>query len=68
MTSLDFLFCPRSIALIGASHTEEKLGGVVDEQFGPVVMFGLGGIFVELFKDVAFALAPITHEDALCLV
>ncbi len=47
---------------------EVILGGVVDEQFGPVVMFGLGGFFVELFKDVAFALAPIEKEDALWLV
>jgi acyl-CoA synthetase (NDP forming) len=47
---------------------EVILGGVVDEQFGPVVMFGLGGFFVELFRDVAFALAPIEKEDALWLV
>ena len=47
---------------------EVIIGGVVDEQFGPVVMFGLGGVIVELFKDVAFALAPIEKEDALWLV
>ncbi len=47
---------------------EVIVGGVVDEQFGPVVMFGLGGFFVELFRDVAFALAPIEKEDALWLV
>lgn len=46
---------------------EVIVGGVVDSQFGPVVMFGLGGIFVELFKDVAFGLAPLTSEDALRL-
>ncbi len=44
------------------------MGGVVDDQFGPVVMFGLGGLFVELFRDVAFALAPVKHEDAFWLV
>jgi acyl-CoA synthetase (NDP forming) len=47
---------------------EVIVGGVIDEQFGPVVMFGLGGFFVELFRDVVFALAPIEKEDALWLV
>ena len=47
---------------------EVIVGGVIDKQFGPVVMFGLGGILVELFKDVAFALAPIKKDDAQWLV
>lgn len=47
---------------------EVIIGGVVDKQFGPVMMFGLGGIFVELFKDIAFGLAPMTKEDALTLI
>jgi len=47
---------------------EVIVGGVIDNQFGPVVMFGLGGIFVELFKDIAFALAPLASEDALWLI
>jgi acyl-CoA synthetase (NDP forming) len=47
---------------------EVIVGGIVDKQFGPVVMFGLGGIFVELFKDVAFALAPVKKEDAQWLI
>ncbi len=46
---------------------EVIVGGTLDPQFGPVVMFGLGGLFVELFRDVAFALAPITGEEALRL-
>ncbi len=46
---------------------EVIVGGTSDPQFGPVVMFGLGGLFVELFRDVAFALAPITRKDALRL-
>ncbi|MDP2279808.1 MAG: acetate--CoA ligase family protein [Nitrospirota bacterium] len=33
---------------------EVIIGGVIDKQFGAVVMFGLGGVFVELFKDIAF--------------
>ena len=47
---------------------EVIVGGTVDPQFGPVVMFGLGGFFVELFRDVAFALAPTTRKEALRLV
>ncbi len=47
---------------------EVIVGGVIDNQFGPVVMFGLGGVFVELFKDVAFALAPMQRDDALWLI
>lgn len=47
---------------------EVIVGGIMDSQFGPVVMFGLGGVFVELFRDVAFALAPMRKEDALWLV
>ena len=36
-----------------------------DAQFGPVVMFGLGGIFTEALGDVAFRIAPLTRNDAL---
>jgi len=48
--------------------TEVIIGGVTDKQFGPVIMFGLGGVFVELFKDIAFALAPLKEKDALWLI
>lgn len=47
---------------------EVIVGGIIDRQFGPVVMFGLGGIFVELFKDVSFGLAPLSEKDALRLI
>ena len=44
--------------------TEIIVGAIKDPQFGQTLMFGLGGIFVELFKDVTFRVAPITQEDA----
>jgi acetyltransferase len=44
---------------------EVILGMNRDPQFGPMMMFGLGGIFVEVMKDVAFHLAPITKKEAM---
>ncbi len=43
---------------------EVIVGGLRDPQFGPVVVFGLGGVWVELFKDVSYRLAPTTREKA----
>jgi acetyl-CoA synthetase (ADP-forming) len=44
--------------------TEVVIGASKDPQFGPAIMFGLGGIFVEVLKDVTFRIAPITKEEA----
>lgn len=47
---------------------EVIVGGVIDEQFGPIMMFGIGGVFVEIFRDVAFGLSPLKKEDALWMI
>lgn len=44
--------------------TEVIVGAIKDPQFGPAIMFGLGGVFVEVLKDVTFRVAPITEDDA----
>jgi acyl-CoA synthetase (NDP forming) len=48
--------------------TELIVGGIRDKQFGPSVMFGIGGIFAEVYDDVAFRVAPIDTTDALSLI
>ena len=44
--------------------TEVIIGATKDPQFGPALMFGLGGVFVEILEDVTFRIAPITEQDA----
>lgn len=44
--------------------TEVIVGAIKDPQFGQTIMFGLGGIFVEILKDVNFRIAPLTLDDA----
>ena len=46
------------------SGVEIIIGMKRDTQFGPVLMFGMGGIFVELLKDISFRLAPINSREA----
>lgn len=48
--------------------TEVIVGAIKDPQFGPAVMFGLGGVFVEVLKDVTFRIAPITEDDACDMI
>lgn len=43
---------------------EIVVGGLYDPQFGPMIMVGLGGIFVEVLKDVSFRICPITEPEA----
>jgi acetyl-CoA synthetase (ADP-forming) len=46
------------------SSTEVIVGALKDPQFGQTLMFGIGGIFVEVLKDVTFRIAPIVEKDA----
>ncbi len=48
--------------------TEVIVGGLRDPQFGPAVMFGLGGVFVEVFKDVSFRIAPVEEYEAFDMI
>lgn len=48
--------------------TEVIIGAVKDPQFGQTVMFGVGGIFVEILKDVTFRVAPLTEQDAMDMI
>lgn len=47
---------------------EVILGVKRDPQFGPMIMFGLGGIFVEVLKDVTFGLAPLTEDEIRSMI
>ncbi len=51
-----------------AGGTEVIVGMNNDAQFGPTIMFGLGGIFVEILKDVSLRVAPLDREDALAMI
>jgi len=51
-----------------AGVAEIIIGAVRDKNFGPVLMFGFGGIFVEIFKDVSYRVCPINKEEARRMV
>lgn len=57
-----------SVQPMAAAGTEVILGLTQDQQFGPVLMFGLGGVFVEVLKDVAFRIVPLEPRDAADMV
>ena len=53
-----------SVQPMAAPGTEVIMGMTQDPQFGPVLMFGLGGVLVEVLKDVAFRVVPLEPHDA----
>ncbi len=57
-----------AVQQMAESGTEVIVGLTTDPQFGHVMMFGLGGIFVEVLKDVAFRIVPLEARDASQLV
>lgn len=57
-----------SVQKMATSGVELIIGMNRDPQFGPVIMFGLGGVLVEVLKDVAFRLVPVSRIDAAEMV
>lgn len=53
-----------SVQKMAKPGVEVIMGMSKDDQFGPVLMFGLGGVFVEVLKDVAFRIVPLVRRDA----
>jgi acyl-CoA synthetase (NDP forming) len=53
-----------SVQPMARKGTEVIIGMTRDDSFGPVIMFGLGGILVEILKDVAFRIVPLEQKDA----
>ena len=56
------------VSPMGKGDVETIVGMMMDKQYGPVIMFGLGGIFVEVLKDVSFRVPPLTQRDAMEMI
>jgi acetyltransferase len=50
------------------SGTELFIGAKYEPKFGHVIMCGLGGIFVEVLRDISSGLAPLTHDEARSMI
>lgn len=57
-----------AVQRMAEAGTEVIVGMTTDAQFGPVVMFGLGGIMVEVMKDVVFRVVPVAERDAVQMI
>jgi acetyltransferase len=56
------------VSAMAAPGLELLIGMSRDPQFGPVIMFGLGGVTVELFRDISMRLLPMTRQDARAMI
>ncbi len=57
-----------AVQKMAPAGTEVIVGMTTDAQFGPVMMFGLGGVLVEVLKDVSFRVVPLTKRDATQMI
>ena len=57
-----------SVQKMARPGVEVIIGTSQDPQFGPVIMFGLGGLFVEVLKDVSFRIVPVGRRDAIEMI
>ena len=57
-----------SVQKMAPAGVEVIIGLSQDPQFGPVMIFGLGGVFVEMLKDVSFRVVPLTARDARLMI
>ncbi len=57
-----------SVQAMARSGVEVIIGMTQDPSFGPVLMFGLGGVMVEVLKDVAFKIVPLDRKDAANMI
>jgi acyl-CoA synthetase (NDP forming) len=56
------------VAKMAGPGLEWFVGGRQDEHFGPVVVVGMGGIYVEILRETAIRIAPVDHQEALRLL
>lgn len=56
------------VAKMAKPGIEVIIGMVKDEQLGPVLLFGLGGVFVEVYQDTSFRVPPLSRDDALEMI
>lgn len=63
-SSIDGIFVQKMVK----GGTEVIIGGKEDPTFGKVILFGMGGIYTEIFKDTSFRVVPISRKDALQMI